>query len=48
MIITDIIGEPTRESLIDICELKSGNAAFVASNLIGGQHGHLALTMTVE
>ena len=23
-------------------------AAFVESNLVGGQHGHLALTMTAE
>ena len=44
-ILPKIIGELTREGLINIHRLVSGNVASVASNLIGGQHGHLALTM---
>ena len=45
-ILPKIDGEPTREGLIKIHLLISGNAASVASNHGGGQHGHLALTMT--
>ena len=45
-ILSKIYGEPTREGLIDLHKLISGNAASVASNQGGGQHGHLALTMT--
>ena len=41
-------GEPTRGGLIEIHRLISGNEASVASNLGGGQHGHLALTMTAK
>ena len=40
--------EQTIEGLIDIHQLISGNAAYMASNLGGGRHGHLALTMTAE
>ena len=38
--------EPTREGVINLHWLVSGNAASVLSNLGGGHHGHLALTMT--
>ena len=38
----------TREGLIDIYRLVSGNAAYVPSNLKGGWHRHLALTMTAK
>ena len=44
--LTKIGGEPTREGIIEIHWLVSGNAASVLSNLIGGRHGHLALTIT--
>ena len=37
--------EPTREGLIEIHRLISGNAESVALKLGGGQHGHLAMTM---
>ena len=47
-ILPTIDGEPTREGLIGIHGLISGNAAFVASNLRGGRNGHLPLTMTAE
>ena len=47
-ILPNIFGEPTRESIIDIDQLISGNTTSVASNLGGGWHGHLALTMTME
>ena len=40
--------ELTREGLIEIHRLISGNAASVASNLGGGRHRHFALTMTAE
>ena len=40
--------ESTREGLIDLYRLFSGNAAYVASNLRGVQHGELVLTMTAE
>ena len=45
-IIPKIDGERTREGFIKIHQLISENAASVASNLGGGQHGHLTLTMT--
>ena len=47
-ILPKIGGEPTREGLIDIHRLISGNAASVALNFGGGRHGHLALMMTAE
>ena len=47
-ILPNIGGEPTREVLIEIHRLISGNAASVALNIGGGRHGHLALTMTAE
>ena len=45
-ILTKIGLEPTREALIDLHLLVSGNAAYIASNLGGGCPGHLALTLT--
>ena len=47
-ILLKIGGDPTREALIELHQLISGNAASVASNIGGGRHGHLALTMTKE
>ena len=47
-ILPNIGKEPAREELIKIHQLISGNAAFVASNLKGGGHRHLALTMTAD
>ena len=47
-IITNINGEPTKESITEIHRLISRNAAYMESNLGGSRHGHLALTMTVE
>ena len=47
-ILPKIGGEPTREGIIDIHQLISGNVAFVASNLGRGRHGHRTLTMTAE
>ena len=47
-ILPKINRELTREQLIDIHQLISGNEAYVASNLGGGRHRHLALTMTAE
>ena len=44
-ILPNIGGEPTRKILIDLNLLVSGNTASVASNLGGGQYGHIALTM---
>ena len=43
-----IIGEPMRESLINIHRLISGNLASVTLNLRGGQNGHLTLTIAAE
>ena len=43
-----IDGEPTREGLIKIHLLISGNVVSVASNLQGIRHRHLALTMTAK
>ena len=47
-ILPKIDGEPTREGLIYIHRLISRNAASMASNLGGGRHGHLSLTMMAE
>ena len=44
-IFTNIPGEPTREALIEIHIIIRLNAASVASNLDGGLHGHLPLTL---
>ena len=44
-ILLKIGGDPTREALIELHQLISGNAASVASNIGGGRHGHLALTI---
>ena len=45
-ILPNIGREPTREALIDLHQLISGNAALVALNLGGGRSRHLTLTMT--
>ena len=47
-ILPNIYGETTRESLIEIHRLISGNSVSVASDIGGGRHGHLAITMTAE
>ena len=47
-ILTNIDGDPTREYLIKLYQLISGNAASGLSSLGGGRHGHLTLTMTVD
>ena len=47
-ILLKITIEPTREGLININLLISGNVASVALNLGGGRHGNLALSMTAE
>ena len=47
-IITKINGEPIREGLIDIHQLIISNAVLVTSNLGGGWHGHLELTMRAK
>ena len=47
-ILPKIGGELTIESLKDLHILVSGNAAYVALNLGGGEHGHLTLTMTAN
>ena len=47
-ILSNIGGEFTREGLIKLHCLISGNTASVASNLRGGRHGHLVLTITLE
>ena len=39
---------PTRKGLIDLHRFISGNTVSVASNLGGGLHGHLVLTMMDE
>ena len=38
-------GESTIEGLIKLHQLVSGNAVYMLSNLRGGRHGHLALTI---
>ena len=45
-ILPKIGGEPTREGLIKIHQLMLGNVASVTSNLRGGGHRYLVLTMT--
>ena len=47
-IIPKIGGEPTREGLVELHQLVSGNMASVLLNLVGGQHGHLAMKMTMD
>ena len=47
-ILPNIGEEPTREVFIKTYRLISGNEAFVAWNIGGGRHRHLALTMTAE
>ena len=47
-ILPKIEGEPTIEGLINLHQLVSRNAASVPSNLRGGRHRHLALTITAE
>ena len=48
LIITNIVGEPTIESLTALHQLISGNAASVVSNRGGVRHRHLALTITAK
>ena len=45
-ILPKIGGEPTRDALIGLQILVSGNVASVASNLGGGGNGHLTLMIT--
>ena len=47
-IIPNIVREPTREALINLHRLISGNAASVASNIGEVRHGQLAMTMASE
>ena len=47
-ILPNIVRESTREALIDIHRLISGNAASIVLNLVGGHNRHLALTITVK
>ena len=47
-ILPKIDEETIRKGLIDTHRLISGNAASVASNLGGGRHRHLALTMMAK
>ena len=46
--ITTIRGEPNYETIRDLQRKLSANAASVPSNLGGGQHGYLALTVKPE
>ena len=46
-ILTKIGGDTTREALIKINWMISGNTAPLASNIGRGQNGHLTLTMTL-
>ena len=45
-ILLNIRGKLTREGLIETQQLVSGNAVSVLSNLEGGWHIHLSLTIT--
>ena len=45
-ILPNIDGEFTREGLVEVHQLVSRNMVYVLSNLGGGRHGHLTLTMT--
>ena len=45
-ILSNIGRGPKREALTNIHQLISVNAAFVASNIVGGRHIHFTLTMT--
>ena len=47
-ILPNIGGEPTREELIYLHQLISGNVESMASNLIGSHHGHFDMTMTAD
>ena len=47
-ILPKIGGEPTREGLIKIHQLRSEIVASVASNLGGGRHGNLVLMIMAE
>ena len=47
-ILTNIDGEPTKEGLIDLHCLISGNVASLALNLGGGRLRHLKMLMTAE
>ena len=45
-ILPNIDVKPTIEGLVNTHQLIRGDVELVSSNLGGGQHGHLALTMT--
>ena len=47
-IIPKIGGEPTREGLVELHQLVSGNVASVLPNLGGGRHRYLTLPITSE
>ena len=47
-IIPNIFREPTRKSLVDIYRTLSSNVVSIASNLDGGRHGYLELTMAAD
>jgi hypothetical protein len=44
--IPSIEGQPTYESITDITRLRNANAASVQTDLGGGKHGHLSLTVS--
>ena len=45
-ILPNIRVEPTREGIINLHRLVSGNVVSVVSTIEGGRHEHLTLTMT--
>ena len=47
-ILPKIVREPTREAIINLHRLISGNALSGKSNLVEGHHGQLELMMTAE
>ena len=47
-ILTNIGRDPTKESLIDLCQFISGNAAYVELKLRGGWNIQLALTIKAK
>ena len=47
-ILSKISGELTREAMIELHQLISGNSASMMSNLGRGRHGDLMLTMTSD
>ena len=47
-IIPNIVREPIRKALVDIYRTLSSNVVSIASNLDGGRHGYLELTMAAN